>query len=100
VILDFQAAITNIKEYLPSAQCWVVAFEPKYHSRLIRDLIPSLAGPCELLRLGQDTPEHVQRVASEYRDAPRYAFLEFLVCDGEITRGGIDYYNALAEYWG
>lgn len=96
---DFHAAIINITKYLPPAQRWIVAFEPKYHSRLVADLATCLGGTCELLRLGQDTPERVQHVAAEYRDDPRYAFLEFQVCDGELTRGGINYHDALALFW-
>ena len=99
VVPGFEAALRNIQQYLPLAQRWVIVFEPKYHSRLVRHLLRGLSAPCTLLRLGEDLPTHVQRVAEEHRDDARCVLLEFLVCDGGLTHGGIDYHNALAEYW-
>lgn len=94
---SWQQAVENFKEYLPAASRWVVAYEPQYHSRILTEIIPRL-GPCELVCLGEDSPDRVAKLGREHRDDPRWAFVEFAVSDGRITHNGIDYRDALMEF--
>lgn len=93
----WQQAIENLKEYLPPASHWVIAFERPYHTRILRELIPRL-GSCELLCLGEDSPALVARIARRHRNDASWGFLEFAVSDGRVTHQGIDYRQALMEY--
>jgi hypothetical protein len=93
----WQTAVRNLKEYLPSAKRWVVAFERPYHSRILRELIPHLGG-CELLCLGEDSRIQVAKMGRRYRSDASWGFLEFAVSDGQVTHRGIDYRHALMEY--
>lgn len=95
----WSTALGNFKQYLPVAKDWVVAFERPFHTRILSELIPHL-GSCELLCLGEDSPSRVENLGRRHRDDPRWAFLEFAVCDDQVTHHGIDYRDALMAYSG
>ena len=95
----WQTAVSNFKQYLPVAKRWVVAFERPFHTRILCELIPHL-GACELVCLGEDPPSRVEKLGRRHRDDPHWAFLEFAVCDDQVTHRGIDYRQALMAYSG